>query len=170
MYNCIAVLAVADLFNIPATCAKKAFKEIKVPDGRNETFTYHNHSLILNLVKNPTGANEVMKVIEEDHSKKTILIVLNDHAQDGTDVSWIYDTFFEKLMCEETTKIIVSGTRCYDMALRFKYGGYTGEMEVYENLKDSVSALLKADTTLYAIATYTALQPVRNLLISEMKA
>ena len=43
-------------------------------------------------------------------------------------------------------------------------------MEVYENLKDSVSALLKADTTLYAIATYTALQPVRNLLISEMKA
>lgn len=170
MYNCIAVLAVADLFNIPATCAKKAFKEIKVPDGRNETFAYHNHSLILNLVKNPTGANEVMKVIEEDHSKKTILIVLNDHAQDGTDVSWIYDTFFEKLMCEETTKIIVSGTRCYDMALRFKYGGYTGEMEVYENLKDSVSALLKADTTLYAIATYTALQPVRNLLISEMKA
>ena len=73
-------------------------------------------------------------------------------------------------MCEETTKIIVSGSRCYDMALRFKYGGYTGEMEVYENLKDSVSALLKADTTLYAIATYTALQPVRNLLISEMKA
>lgn len=170
MYNCVAVLAVADLFNIPVTYAQKAFKEIKVPDGRNETFTYHDHALILNLVKNPTGANEVMKVIEEDHSKKTILIVLNDHAQDGTDVSWIYDTFFEKLMCDETSKIIVSGTRCYDMALRFKYGGYQGDMEIYENLKDSVSALLKADTTLYAIATYTALQPVRNLLISEMKA
>ena len=170
MYNCMAVIAVANLFKIPVSCAQKAFKEIKVPDGRNETFTYHEHSLILNLVKNPTGANEVMKVIEEDHDKKTILIVLNDHAQDGTDVSWIYDTFFEKLMCDETTKIIISGTRCYDMALRFKYGGYKGEMEVYESLKDSVNALLKADTTLYAIATYTALQPVRNLLISEMKA
>lgn len=170
MYNCMAVLSIAKLFAIPASCAKKAFKEIKVPDGRNETFTYHDHSLILNLVKNPTGANEVMKVIEEDHSTKTILIVLNDHAQDGTDVSWIYDTFFEKLMCDETDKIIISGSRCYDMALRFKYGGYTGNMEIYENLKESVSALLKADTTLYAIATYTALQPVRNLLISEMKA
>ncbi|MCB6437594.1 DUF1727 domain-containing protein, partial [Erysipelatoclostridium ramosum] len=73
---------------------------------------------MLNLVKNPTGANEVMKVIEEDENEKSILIILNDNAQDGTDVSWIYDTFFEKLMQQTTKRMIVSGSRCYDMALR----------------------------------------------------
>lgn len=170
MYNCMAVIEIATLYHIDSSYIAKAFQEIKVPDGRNEAFTYQGHSLVLNLVKNPTGANEVMKVIEEDHSKKTIMIVLNDNAQDGTDVSWIYDTFFEKLICEETCKMIISGTRCYDMALRLKYGNYHGELEIHENLKDAVDALLKADTTMYAIATYTALQPVRNLFVSRLKS
>lgn len=169
MYNCMAVLSIAKIFHMDSAYAHKAFKEIKVPDGRNETFQYHGHKLILNLVKNPTGANEVMKVIEEDHDAKTILIVLNDNAQDGTDISWIYDTFFEKLMHQDTKKIIISGTRCYDMALRLKYGNYQGEMEIQESLKDSIDALMKADNTMYAIATYTALQPVRNLLVAKIK-
>ena len=170
MYNCMAVFSVSKLCSIDPDYAAKAFKEIKVPNGRNECFTYHDHSLILNLVKNPTGANEVMKVIEEDHNPKTILIVLNDNAQDGTDVSWIYDTFFEKLICEDTVKMIVSGTRCYDMALRLKYGNYHGEVTIHEALKEAIDDLMKADTSMYAIATYTALQPVRNLLVARMKA
>lgn len=170
MYNCMAVLSIAEIFGVDTAYTSKAFEDIKVPDGRNEIFDYQGKKLILNLVKNPTGANEVMKVIEEDHNNKTILIVLNDSAQDGTDVSWIYDTFFEKLMHQETRKIIVSGTRCYDMALRLKYGNYQGTMELHESLKDSIDALMKADTTMYAIATYTALQPVRSLLVSKIKA
>ena len=52
-----------------------------------------------------------MKVIEMDPSDKNICIVLNDNDQDGTDVSWIYDTFFEKLMKESTKKIVCSGLR-----------------------------------------------------------
>ena len=92
---------------------------------------------------------------------------MNDNAQDGTDVSWIYDTFFEKLMQQTTKRMIVSGSRCYDMALRLKYGGYTGELEVQEQMKEAVTALLKSKETMYVIATYTALQPVRNLLLAQ---
>lgn len=166
MYNCMAVLAIAKLFDIDTTYAQKAFQQVRVPDGRNETLHIQGKTCILNLVKNPTGANEVMKVIEEDTSDKTILVVLNDNAQDGTDVSWIYDTFFEKLLQPQTKRIIISGTRCYDMALRLKYAGYEGELCIHEALKDAVHALLEGEHTLYAIATYTALQPTRNLLIA----
>lgn len=49
-----------------------------------------------------------MKVIEMDPSDKNICIVLNDNDQDGTDVSWIYDTFFEKLMKESTKKLFAA--------------------------------------------------------------
>ena len=124
MYNCMAVLCVADFFHIDMQYAAKTFETMDVPDGRNEEFNFNGQKCVLNLVKNPTGANEVMKVIEEDQDDKTVLLVLNDHAQDGTDVSWIYDTFFEKLVNEKTVHIICSGTRCYDMALRLKYAGY----------------------------------------------
>lgn len=167
MYNCMAVLCVGKLFHIDNKFAKQTFDNVKVPEGRNETFEFHNQKCVLNLVKNPTGANEVMKVIEEDKDQKTILLVLNDNPQDGTDVSWIYDTFFEKLIKDSTAHIICSGTRAYDMALRLKYGGYTKEIEIQENLKNAVDALLNANHTMYAIATYTALQPVRNLLRRE---
>lgn len=166
MYNCIAVLAIAKLLHIETRYAEAAFTHIKVPDGRNETFRYEGNDCVLNLVKNPTGANEVMKVIEEDERTKSILIVLNDNAQDGTDVSWIYDTFFEKLMMDTTKRIIVSGTRCYDMALRLKYGGYDKEIEIQEDLKQGVASLLQSSETMYAIATYTALQPTRHALLN----
>lgn len=167
MYNCMAVLCVAQLYQLDYKHAEKAFTTIKVPDGRNEELQINEKTCILNLVKNPTGANEVMKVIEEDTSDKTILIVLNDNDQDGTDISWIYDTFFEKLIKEETKEILVSGTRCYDIALRLKYGGYTKPIHIYEDLQSGVDAFLMATTSLYAIATYTALQPVRNLLLAK---
>ncbi|MEG2544882.1 MAG: MurT ligase domain-containing protein [Longicatena sp.] len=164
MYNCIAVLAIAHIFHIEPKLAETTFQQILVPQGRNETLNFNGQTCVLNLIKNPTGANEVLKVIEEDEHDKTILLVLNDNAQDGTDVSWIYDAFFEKIMQSTTKHIICSGKRAYDMALRLKYGGYTQEIEIHETLQDAVDALHKENQTIYVIATYTALQPVRNLL------
>lgn len=164
MYNCAAVLLVAEIYNIQLTFVDKAFSNISIPDGRNECIQLANTSCILNLIKNPTGANEVMKVINEDVTDKAILIVLNDYAQDGTDVSWIYDTHFEKLIHKHTKKIIFSGSRAYDIALRFKYAGYQNEMEIYESLEEAVSKFKELPYTLYAVTTYTALQPTRKLL------
>ena len=164
MYNCMAVLCVLKNLGIDLNYAKETFATIDVPGGRNEILTIHDQKCVLNLIKNPTGANEVLKVIEEDKDMKTVLLVLNDHAQDGTDISWIYDTFFEKLISSTTTHVICSGDRCYDMALRLKYGGYVDRIEVEENLDQAVKSLINSNTTMYAIATYTALQPVRKLL------
>ena len=69
-------------------------------------------------------------------------------------------------MKDTTKRIIVSGSRCYDMALRLKYGGYTQHMEVQEQMKEAAAALMEAKETKYVIATYTALQPIRNILLS----
>ena len=85
MYNCAAVLAMGKEYNIPSNVVKEVFANAPQPAGRNEMFVKDGKTCILNLVKNPTGANEVMKVIEKDDSDKTIVIVLNDREQDGTD-------------------------------------------------------------------------------------
>lgn len=169
MYNCAAVLTVAAMENIDDSHVREVFAHAPQPKGRNEKFTKDHLTCILNLVKNPTGANEVMKVIEQDHSDKKICIVLNDREQDGTDVSWIYDTFFEKIMNEQSKEIICTGLRGNDMALRIYYGGYTGKITVIQDLQEAVSSACQGTDRTYVVATYTALLPSRNAIIKEME-
>lgn len=168
MYNCAAVLAVKEVFRLDLDAAIQVFQNAPQPLGRNEHFSYNNQQCILNLVKNPTGANEVMKVIDKDNDTKVICIVLNDHEQDGTDVSWIYDTFFEKICKQSTKKIVCTGTRAYDMALRIYYENYNGNIEVIESLDKAIQESLKPGLKTYVIATYTALYPTRNTIVKEM--
>ncbi len=170
IYNCSAVCAIAQLFSIDCNYVKQVFNNAVQPWGRNEHFHFNGRTCILNLVKNPTGANEVMKVIENHTDPKAILIVLNDHDQDGTDVSWIYDTHFEKILASNTKAILCSGTRAYDMALRIRYEGYQGNIHVYEDLQKAIDELLAVENcTLFAIATYTALLPTRNAISRRVK-
>ena len=49
-------------------------------------------------------------------------IDINDNEPDGRDVSWIWDINFESL--KNVKRVVVSGTRPYDMAIRIKYSGF----------------------------------------------
>ena len=167
MYNCAAVLAVADIYGVDFKYVDEVFAHAPQPKGRNEKFEFNDKKIVLNLIKNPTGANEVLKVIEKDGSEKSIVVVLNDREQDGTDISWIYDTYFEKIMTKTTKQIICSGARAYDMALRLQYGGYTGKILVQESLDAAVKQAIESSDTTYAIATYTALMPTRAAIVKE---
>lgn len=169
MYNYAAVLGLLSSFEGTEPFFAKMLEDAPHPAGRNERFEKDGKTVILNLIKNPTGANEVMKVIERDDSKKSIVIVLNDHEQDGTDVSWIYDTQFEKFMNEQTQAVICTGTRAGDMALRMFYGNYEGPMEIEPDLEKAVQKGLEKADTVYVVATYTALLPSRKA-INKIKA
>ena len=168
MYNYAAVLAVAKKFGLPAEAFRKMLANAPHPAGRNEKFRQGEREVILNLIKNPTGANEVMKVIEKDPRRKAVVIVLNDREQDGTDVSWIYDTRFEKFMNKQTQCVICSGLRYGDMALRMDYGGYTGELLMEPSVESAVAQALEKADTVYVAATYTALLPSRAAIEKEI--
>lgn len=170
MYNYAAVLCAAKKFGVPFEVFDKMAKHAPKPAGRNEKFEKNGKTAILNLIKNPTGANEVLKVIERDDRRKAIVIVLNDREQDGCDVSWIYDTKFEKLMTDTTASVICSGLRAGDMALRMDYGGYTGVMKLDSSIESAISSALNDADVVYAIATYTALFDTRRALEKEIAA
>lgn len=168
MYNCAAVIALAQFLHIDIKYVLYVFQHAPQPKGRNEHFKKDQKECILNLIKNPTGANEVMKVIDKDEDDKVVCIVLNDHEQDGTDVSWIYDTFFEKVCKPSTKKVVCTGTRAYDMALRIYYENYKGPIEIAESIEQAIHSSLSDGLKCYAIATYTALLPTRNAIVKEM--
>ncbi len=74
------------------------------------------------LVKNPAGANEVLRTLALEPGEHDLLGVLNDQIADGRDVSWIWDADFE-LLAGRVRRATCSGARAPELALRLKYAG-----------------------------------------------
>lgn len=154
-YNELAAIAVAVTYQIDRLHITGALNAYEKGIGRMEQVG----DVLLNLVKNPTGLNQVLRHLKTRDEKRVLLFVLNDNRVDGRDVSWIWDADLSGLNVE---KVICSGSRCYDMALRFKYAGEPFEIEVVEDIREAVADLKK--TGGYALTTYSALVQVRGYL------
>jgi UDP-N-acetylmuramyl tripeptide synthase len=166
IYNCASVLTVMKSLSLDPAAADKVFRSFVLKEGRNEVFQL-SKPCVINLIKNPTGANEVMKYIIAQPGEKNICIFLNDNDQDGHDVSWIWDAHFERLNVPEVKTIVCSGLRAYDMALRLKYEGLEERIKVIENSHEAIAWLDVQNRCSYVIATYTALHPTRAILAKE---
>ena len=74
------------------------------------------------LIKNPAGANEAIRTLVSGGAPSHAVIALNDEIADGNDVSWIWDVDFEPLL-ERARRLVATGDRAAELALRFVYGG-----------------------------------------------
>ncbi len=133
--------------------------------GRSELKTLNGKKVLIQLIKNPVGANEVLKTIDLESN---ILIAINDNYADGRDVSWLWDTEFEQI-CNCKKEIVVSGIRAKDMALRLKYAGISSKnVKIIENIKQAIDYIgNKADNNITILPTYTALLKINK--IKELK-
>lgn len=164
--NQCAVIALAEEFKVNPTTIKEAFKTFYVNNGRMEKLRLReNRDCLLNLVKNPAGAGEVIKYVAKQPETKAILCILNDNDADGNDVSWIWDTPFDYLVNEKTEAIICSGTRAHDMAIRFKYADISlDKLIIIPDKAEAVLKLQSYDLNSYILSNYTALQATRKEL------
>ena len=137
--------------------------------GRMEKFEINGTSLRMILIKNPAGCNQVLNFLTNTTEPSVFVVCLNDRAQDGKDVSWIWDVDFERLIAmEQLEKIVVSGIRADDMAMRFKYAGMPEEkIEVIRDYGQLVEALTAQDKPVYIMPTYTAMLELREVVISH---
>lgn len=163
IYNYTAVISVCNLYNISKEIIKKSLSMFTLNNGRLEELEIKGVPTLVNLAKNPTGSNVSLRILNEDEDKKELLFVLNDNIADGFDVSWIWDINFDNL--NNVSRIITSGTRAYDIAIRIKTSGFPPEkIEPYLNLSEAIQSLYKNKTKKYVIANYTSLQPTRREL------
>ena len=131
--------------------------------GRNETFCIEGHRVILNLAKNPAGFNQNIESMLEDRDPKRLIIVINDNEQDGTDVSWLWDVDFDRILDDSVKAVSVSGIRALDMSLRLKYVGIPAELA--ETPEAAIeNQLQKGQEKLYVLVNYTALFPIHRYL------
>ena len=121
--------------------------------------------MTLLLVKNPAGANEVLRTLSLEGGDLDLLGVLNDRTADGRDVSWVWDADFE-VIADRVRRVTCSGTRAAELAVRFKYAGVDPDrIAVVDDLPEAIeTARADGDGPLYALPTYTAMLDLRQVL------
>lgn len=169
IYNGLCALSVANTLGVEEVIISNSLKSQQSSFGRQESLSINGKAVKIILVKNPAGFNQAIDTVSLDKRKITLSLLLNDNYADGRDVSWIWDVNFEKLALLHINKVLVSGIRLYDMAVRIKTAGLDTDnfivCQQYENLLQSIS---EAETdTVYILATYTAMINFRKYLHSK---
>ncbi len=171
VYNAIAAAALSHALGATPERIAAGLATVAPAFGRGETVRVgapDERDLAILLVKNPAGANEVLRTLLLEPGEHDLLAVLNDNAADGRDVSWIWDADFE-LLGDRLRHVTCAGTRADELAVRFKYAGVPGDrITVIGSLEAALDAALANDggerPTLYALPTYTAMLELREVL------
>jgi UDP-N-acetylmuramyl tripeptide synthase len=167
VYNALAAVAAALELGVPAERIVSALGEMRAAFGRVETINVAGKPLSILLIKNPAGANEVLRTLQLEAGSEglDLWIGLNDRIADGRDVSWVWDADFE-LLAGGVRRVVCAGTRAAEMAVRLKYAGWPVErIVVAPGIAGSLDAALEAAPgRLFALPTYTALLELRKLL------
>ncbi len=175
VYNALAAVAAALRLGVDLEQIKRGIEGMEAVFGRVETIEVRGVRVSILLIKNPAGANEVLRTLRLEGSRNgsgadrggglDLWIALNDRIADGRDVSWVWDADFE-LLGGAVRRVVCAGTRAPEMAVRLKYAGLPAErIEVEGSIPSSLDrALAGADGRLFALPTYTALLELRKLL------
>lgn len=179
VYNTLAATAIPDTLKMDHTKIRQNLESFSAAFGRFQSLSIpaslvsrsgpadrRNRSAVIFLIKNPAGANEVLRTLASQKNLN-LLAILNDKIADGKDVSWIWDANWE-ILAQKTKSISVSGIRAWDLATRLKYAGFTLSKnnihkEIYYSLQNSLDKLGTYDT-LIILPTYTALLEIQKVL------
>jgi UDP-N-acetylmuramyl tripeptide synthase len=165
VYNAVAAAATVLELGVPLATLGEALEGFAGAFGRVETIAIDGRKLSILLIKNPAGANEVLRTLTLEDGDLDLWIALNDNIADGRDISWIWDADFE-VLAGRVRRVTCSGTRAEEMALRLKYAGIETGLEVERDLAASLDSAVRsaAGERVFALPTYTALLELRDLL------
>jgi UDP-N-acetylmuramyl tripeptide synthase len=170
VYNALAAAALASAIGVPGEQIAAGLHAVQAAFGRAERVVVSGRELAILLVKNPAGANEVLRTVALEPGDHDVLAVLNDNVADGRDVSWVWDADFE-VLGDRVRSATCSGTRAAEMALRLKYAGVPADrITVEENLARALDRAVAggpSGSRLFALPTYTAMLALREELVAR---
>ena len=167
VYNALAAAALALELGASREEVRAGLERFTAAFGRFERLRMNDRTVLMLLIKNPAGANEVVRTLVAGGAPRLAVIALNDGIADGRDVSWIWDVDFEPLL-EHLERIVATGDRAAEFALRCKYAGFDeGAIEVVPSLAQALDRGLELTAVggeLFVIPTYTAMIGLRRIV------
>jgi len=170
VYNALGAAALALALGVPIDEIAAGLERFSAAFGRFERIAVGDRQLLMLLIKNPAGANEIVRTLVEGSTPRVAVIALNDEIADGRDVSWIWDVDFEPLLAS-LDRLVATGERAAELALRFAYGGLARDrIEVVPSLGAALDRGLELTPPggeLAVLPTYTAMLALRKIVASR---
>jgi UDP-N-acetylmuramyl tripeptide synthase len=169
VYNALGAAALCLELGIGLDQVVSGLEAVTPAFGRAETVMVGPVELSILLVKNPAGANEILRTLALEQGPLDVLAILNDRTADGRDVSWVWDADFE-LLAGRVRRVTCAGTRAAELALRFKYAGVPPDRVLVSPALEHAldQALADAESNrLFVLPTYTALLELHQVLASR---
>lgn len=166
IYNVLAVYAALNTMEINALDFNAVLSDYKPQIGRMELIEIGGKPFILNLAKNPAGFNQAIQTVLLDKRRKDVIVAINDLANDGRDVSWLWDVDFDNLAQANLNTLTTTGIRMYDISLRFKYAGVKVDFMTSDMREALKRCLAHSDAEVcYVLVNYTALYPTQTAML-----
>jgi lipid II isoglutaminyl synthase (glutamine-hydrolysing) len=170
VYNAVAAAALTRSLGAGLDEIAAGLGRFSAAFGRFERIAIGDKQLLMLLIKNPAGANEAIRTLVDGGAPKVLVIALNDEIADGRDVSWIWDVDFEPLY-PDLERLVASGARAAELALRFRYGGLDADAIALEpdlgKALDRGLELTPDGGELVFLPTYTAMLGLQRIIASR---
>ncbi len=166
IYNALAAYSVGRFMGLSIDEITSGFSKAQRVFGRQELIDIDDKKVLINLIKNPVGLNQVLDLITIQGDPCSLIVLLNDNYADGRDVSWIWDGQFEKLGEMDIKSVKVGGIRRKEMKFRLQVANFNeDEIMTLDEISDVIPAIKEAPTKyVHILATYTAMLQLRKEL------
>lgn len=162
IYNALAAYAAARFFDLTPEDIQSGFQTAQRVFGRQEIFKVDDKEVMLNLIKNPVGFNQIVELLSYEKTPFSTAVLLNDHYADGQDISWIWDAEFEALRKLDPAATYIGGIRADDLEVRMEVAGFESVHKT-ASTDDLIAKIRQAPTNkVNILATYTALLQLRK--------
>lgn len=165
LYNALAAYSLSRFLGTSREEIATGFQKVTKVFGRQESVKIDDKHVLLNLVKNPVGLNQVIDLVGLEKEPLTLIAVLNNNYADGTDTDWIWEADFEIMDSYPIEAVFTAGMRKEDMTKRLAeaniFDGDIIELDSLENVIDAVKST--PSSNIHIFATYTAILELRKL-------
>lgn len=171
IYNVTAAVAASVLLDLNIKDITKGLEEYNPIAGRLQKTYLNGKKTLINLIKNPIGFDSTLNMLREINKPLNLVIAINDNYADGRDVSWLWDVNLEDFVSNtKINKVIASGLRAEDMALRLKYAGIKPEnIKVINSIEKALDTIpeLTSNELIAVLPNYTSLHEVNKYFKSK---
>ena len=166
VYNTVAAIAALSMLKpVLHLHEERLYASIshqKLPaNGRMEFYQLAQQSLMTSVWNNSIGAEMVLNHIEKDSSTKQLIFFFSNQDPDLMDTSWVWEVNMERIDFSLVSRIICTGKKAHEMALRLKYAGVENEkMMVIDSVAQALDEIQNKKDTTYLLPSYTYLNTV----------
>ena len=125
IYNLLAAFTVGSIAGIDGETIASDLSDYVLKNGRVIDFTIGSRkgTLLTSKHENSISYDQSLKLASSDKRGCDVMIIVDAVSRKyfTSDVSWLWDIDFEMLKSENVHSIILAGTYCNDLAVRFSY-------------------------------------------------